>query len=148
MKVATVLPALLLSLVSLLGAGCATTSPDVIDARDARQLSDARDGVVRAVRPITVAHPPRGAGAVIGAVVGGGGRWRISPTDALGALVGATAGHMVESVLARESAVEVLIELDTGRRVAVVQGLGGQQLMPGDRVAIIGSSGSYRVVLR
>ncbi len=142
----------------LLATGCATTSPDVTDVREARQMAEVREGVLLAVRPVVVAHRPTGMGAVVGgvagAVVAGGGpgmrhrRGTLVPRDAAGLVAGAVIGQLVEQRMSQEPAVELLVALHGGGRVAVVQGLGVQPLAPGDRVAVVGRAGSYRVVLQ
>ena len=84
-----------------------------------------------------------GAGAIAGGIGGSflGGGNRASALGALGgAVIGGIAGLMAEEAATSGRGVELLIELDSGRTVAVVQGLDPSQpldLRAGDRVLVI-----------
>ena len=134
----------------LLGA-CTTTSPDVISRRDAQQMSTVIDGVVLSLRPVTVEGTQSGVGATAGGVIGGvagssvGGRREAVAVGVLGAVVGAVVGNAVERGATREEAVEILVQLKSGERRAIVQAKAGETLNPGDPVIIVTTGNKVRV---
>lgn len=130
---------------------CSTTSPDVIQRDQAQRLSQVQDAVVLNVRPVTVEGTQSGLGGAAGGVIGGvagssvGGRRESIAVGVLGAVAGAVAGNAVERMGTRESAVEVLVQLPSGERRAIVQAVGNETLQPGDKVLMITSGGKTRV---
>jgi outer membrane lipoprotein SlyB len=130
---------------------CSTTSPDVIQRDQAQRLSQVQDAVVLSVRPVTVEGTQSGLGGAAGGVIGGvagssiGGRREAIAVGVLGAVAGAVAGNAVERMGTRESAVEILVQLPSGERRALVQATGNQVLQPGDRVLLVTSGGKTRV---
>lgn len=143
------LPATLL-LAALL-AGCSTTSPDVISRADAQRMSTVLDAVVLSSRPVTVEGSQSGVGAAAGSVIGGvagssvsGGREAVA-AGVLGAVVGGVVGNAVERFGTREEAIEVLVQLKSGERRAVVQAKGNESFAAGDRVILVTTGGKVRV---
>lgn len=141
---------LTMSLVAAL-AGCATSSPDVIQRGDAQRLSEVVDATVLTIRPVTVDGSQSGVGATAGGVVGGiagssvGGRREGAIVGVLAAVAGAVAGNAVERMGTREEAVEILVQLKNGDRRAIVQAKGNETLLPGDRVILVTTGGRVRV---
>ncbi|PXW91879.1 outer membrane lipoprotein SlyB [Sphaerotilus hippei] len=141
-----------LLVVTLLAAGCSTTSPDVIQPGDAQRLSTVQDAVVLNVRPVVVDGSQSGVGGVAGGVVGGiaggglGGRRESQAAAVVGAVAGAVIGNVIERAGTREEAVEILIQLSTGERRAIVQAKGKEELQPGDAVLLVNSGGRTRVM--
>ncbi len=137
----------------LLLAGCATSSPDVIQRGDAQRLSTVVDAVVLSVRPVTVEGSQSGVGAAAGGAVGGiagygaGGSQREAQVIGIvGAVAGAVAGNVIERAGTREEAYEILVQLKNGDRRAIVQGKGAEVFEPGEAVIMITTSGKVRVV--
>ncbi len=133
-------------------AACSTTSPDVVQRGDAQTLSTVRDATVLSVRDVTVDGSQSGIGATAGGVVGGalgstrGGGGATSVAIAtVGAVAGAVVGNTIERATTREDAVELLLQLRGGERVAVVQAKGDEAFKPGDAVLLITSGGRTRV---
>lgn len=133
-------------------AACTTTSPDVVRREDANRMSSVIDAVVLSVRPVTVEGQQSGiggtAGGVVGAIAGGsmgGGRRDSAVGSVLGAVAGAVVGNAIERSSTREEAVEVLVQLRSGERRAVVQAKGGEELRTGDPVIIVTTGGKARV---
>ena len=134
-------------------AGCATSSPDVIQRGDAQRLSTVVDAVVLSVRPVTVEGSQSGVGAAAGGAVGGiagygaGGSQREAQVIGIvGAVAGAVAGNVIERAGTREEAYEILVQLKNGDRRAIVQGKGAEVFEPGEAVIMITTSGKVRVV--
>lgn len=139
------------SLVLTLGA-CASSSPDVIQRKDAQRLSQVEDGVVLTTRKVVVDGSQSGIGATVGGVTGAVAGATAGNSNAqhqvIGLLVGvagAVAGNTIERFATREDATELLIQLKGGERRAVVQAKGEEVLAPGDKVILITTSGKVRV---
>jgi len=142
---------LALIVAATLGA-CASSNPDVIQRGDTQRLAQVQDGVVLSVRPVTVEGNQSGIGATVGGVVGGisggnaGGRSTGGAiASVLGAVAGAVVGNAAERLGTQESAVELLIQLKSGERRAIVQAKGGEVLAPGDAVILVTTGGKVRV---
>ncbi|WP_338416221.1 glycine zipper 2TM domain-containing protein [uncultured Sphaerotilus sp.] len=135
----------------LLGA-CSTTSPDVIRPGDAQRLSTVQDAVVLNVRSVVVEGQQQGIGGTSGAVVGGiagstvGGRREGMVVGVLGAVAGAVIGNSIERFGTREEAVEILLQLPSGERRALVQAKGNEIFVPGEAVILVSTGGKTRVM--
>lgn len=133
-------------------AACSTTSPDVIARDEAQRFSHVDDAVVLNVRPVVVEGSQSGVGAVAGGVVGGvagssvGGHREQAAVGVIGAVAGAVVGNAIERFGTRESAVEILVQLKSGERRAIVQAQGDEKIAAGDAVLLIASGGKTRVV--
>jgi outer membrane lipoprotein SlyB len=137
---------------ALVLAGCSTTSPDVIKREDAQRMSNVLDGVVLSTRAVTVEGSQSGVGAAAGGVVGGvagstvgGGKGSVVGS-VIGAVAGGVAGNVIERQGTREEAVEILVQLKSGERRAIVQAKGAEVLSAGDAVIIVTTGGKARVV--
>ncbi len=141
---------LLTALVAALAA-CSTTSPDVVQRGDAQRLSQVQDAVVLNVRPVVVDGTQSGIGGTAGAVAGGvagssvGGSREAVVVGVLGAVAGAVIGNAVERFGTREQAVEIMVQLRSGERRAIVQAQGAEVFQPGDQVTLVSTGGTTRV---
>ena len=63
----------------------------------------------------------------------------------LGAVAGAVIGNVVERGATKEDAVEILVQLRSGERRAIVQAKGSETLNPGDPVILVTTGGKTRV---
>lgn len=142
---------LALALVGALGA-CATSSPDVIKRSDAQRLSQVEDGVVLSIRPVVVDGSQSGIGGTVGGVVGAIGGYSASGVQregqvlgVLAGVAGAAAGNAIERLSTREDAYEILIQLRSGERRAIVQAKGTEVLLAGDPVILVTTGGKVRV---
>ena len=108
-------------------------------------------GTVREVRSVQIEGSKTGLGTVAGGVAGGvlgsqvgGGAGRVVG-GVLGALGGAAIGALSEEGQTRPNGLEIMVELDTGQILSIVQEA-DVQFSPGDRVRVLRSSdGSSRV---
>ena len=131
--------------------GCATTSPDVISRSDAQRMSSVIDATVLSTRPVTVEGNQSGAGAVAGGVVGGiagssvGGRRESAVVGVLGAVAGAVVGNVIERNTTREESLEIMVQLRSGERRAIVQAKGAESFVPGEPVIIVTTGSKVRV---
>jgi outer membrane lipoprotein SlyB len=133
-------------------AGCASSSPDVIQRGDAQRLSTVVDAVVLNVRSVTVEGSQSGAGAATGGIVGGLAGYGAGSNQregqiigVLGAAAGAVAGNVIERAGTREEAYEILVQLKNGERRAIVQAKGKETFAEGEAVILITTSGKVRV---
>jgi outer membrane lipoprotein SlyB len=142
----------LCALAALVLAGCSTTSPDVIKRDDAQRMSNVLDGVVISTRPVTVEGSQSGVGAAAGGVVGGVAGSTVGSGKGsvvggtIGAVAGGVAGNAIERQVTREDAVEIIVQLKSGERRAIVQARGSDVIKPGDAVIIITENGHARVI--
>ena len=143
---------ILIAAIGLVIAACSTTSPDVIKREDAQRMSNVIDGVVLSTRDVTVEGSQSGLGAAAGGVVGGVAGSHVGKGSGaivggvLGAVAGGVAGNAVERGATREGAIEILVQLKSGERRAIVQAKGSETLNPGDAVIIVTNNGTARVV--
>ncbi len=63
----------------------------------------------------------------------------------LGAVLGGVIGHAIERSAGRDEALELIVQLRTGERVAIVQSKGEERFQPGDAVMVISQGRSARV---
>jgi outer membrane lipoprotein SlyB len=132
-------------------AACTTTSPDVVQRGDAQRLATVQDATVLSVRSVTVDGSQSGAGGATGAVLGGvAGSTRSSGREqaaiaVVGAVAGAVIGNAVERGVTKEDAVEILLQMKTGERRAIVQAKAGESFNPGDPVILVTTGGKTRV---
>ncbi|MCF8208407.1 MAG: hypothetical protein K9K38_03235 [Rhodoferax sp.] len=133
-------------------AACASSSPDVIQRGDAQRMAKVEDGVVLTVRTVVVDGSQSGIGAAVGGVAGAVGGYSGSgvqrEAQVLGMLVGvagAAAGNAIERLATREDAYEILVQLKSGDRRAIVQGKGDEIFTPGDAVILVTTGGKVRV---
>ncbi len=134
--------------------GCSTTSPDVIKPGDAQRLSQVADAIVVSVRPVKVEGSQSGLVGTAGAVVGGiggsmtsGHNRKAAAAAVVGAMVGGVAGNAAERFGTRESAIEILLQMPSGERQAIVQGEGSERFKPGDAVILVTTGGKTRAIL-
>ncbi|MCF8146962.1 MAG: hypothetical protein K9J50_00270 [Sulfuritalea sp.] len=131
---------------------CASSSPDVIRREDAQIMSFIQEGVVISIRPVTVDGSQSGIGAAAGGVIGAIGGSGASGVQreqqalgVLGAVAGAVVGNAIERMTTREEAVEILVQLKSGDRRAIVQAKASEILVAGDAVTIVTSGSKVRV---
>lgn len=138
-------------LIALTLAACSTTSPDVVKRDDANRMSTVLDGKVLSVRTVKVEGSQSGiggaAGGAVGAIAGSsvGGRREGQVGAILGAVAGAVVGNAMERTSTQEDALEILVQLKSGERRAIVQARGSEELRPGDAVILVTTGGKVRV---
>lgn len=148
MKSITIAAAALLAAAAL--AGCATSGPGDYSYRETRGVESVSYGRVESVRPVRLNedHAPVGtiAGAAIGGIAGstlGHGAGGAVATI-LGAVGGGLAGNAIEHSATAQNGEEIVVRLDNGQTIAVVQG-GFQDFAAGQRVRVLSGSQRTRV---
>ena len=149
----TITSILLLAFVACAAVGCASATSGHVYARHQAQMIHAVDeGEVIDVRPVEIEGSTTGLGAIAGTILGfavggtigeGSGQ---AVAEVAGAITGAVVGSAVEESASHQPGLEIVVQLDYGEVVAVVQ-QDDQDFYIGDRVRIIKSpDGSARVV--
>ncbi len=131
--------------------GCASSSGSSYTRSEARTSQSVRTGTVIRVDKAVIEEDPSLIGPAVGGVAGGAvgstigrGKGRVLGTVG-GALVGAGAGALVEKQVRTESALEIVVKLDDGKTVSVVQA-DDERFYEGDRVRVLyGAGGKARV---
>ena len=150
MKLKTV-SALVLACGVIAASGCATHStPSTFNRSEVGAARTVERGVIRSLRDVTIQNDSRGVGTATGAVLGGiagstiGGSHR---ANAAGAVGGAAGGGAAGNAMARgtRAGVEITVELESGRTVAVTQDGSSQQFRVGDRVQVSSDGRTTRV---
>lgn len=142
---------MLLALGVGLAAGCATHStPSTFNRAEVGAARTVEWGTIRGLRDVTIQNDARGIPTATGAVLGGiagstiGGSSR---ANAAGAVAGAAAGGAAGNAMARgtRAGVEITVELESGRTIAVTQDGTSQQFRVGDRVQVSSDGTTTRV---
>lgn len=143
MSVPTMTRAFVLSVLATLLGACATDLGGRTYSRsDARQAYRVRYGEVLATAPVTIegeytALGTAGGGAVgwsLGRVVGDGSGSRVA--GAVGGVAGAIAGREVEKSATMESGLEIMIDMDRGDTLVIVQAA-DEAFSAGERVRVL-----------
>lgn len=132
-------------------AGCVSTSPDMIRRNEAQTMSTVIDATVLSVRPVKIEGSQSGGGAVAGGAIGAiagssvGGNRESAIVGVLGAVAGGVIGNAVERLSTAEEALEIMVQLRSGERRAIVQAKGDETFNPGDAVIIVSTGNRVRV---
>jgi len=143
---------LLLSAMTALS-GCASNlSGESYSRSEARRAQTVEYGEIVSLRPVQIEGTKTPVGAGAGAVVGGiggstlGGGKGSSIMAVIGAVAGGMAGAAVEEGVTRSQGVEITVKLDSGRTVAIVQGLSPhEKFAVGDQIRVLTTGGTSRV---
>ncbi len=135
---------------------CASQTGSSYSSSQTREAMTVELGVITQLNDAKIEDDPEGLGLLSGGVVGGilgsgigGGSGRIFAI-AGGALVGALAGTGIEKALKTKDAQEIMVELDSGKTIVVVQQIDSAEILAvGDRVRVLSAfDGSTRVRLQ
>jgi len=130
--------------------GCASVAPQDYSYGEARVMESVAYGTIQSVRPVRLGEDQAPVGTVAGAAVGGllGGSLGRGPGRAvatiLGAVGGGLAGNAIERSATAQNGEEIVVRLDNGATIAVVQG-GSQGFEAGQRARVLTGPGGSRV---
>ncbi|MEZ5538481.1 MAG: glycine zipper 2TM domain-containing protein [Pseudomonadales bacterium] len=139
---------------SLIGvtAGCAQRDEESYSRYETNQSMNVEYGTVREMRRVNLRGYSNGVGAVTGAVIGGvagnavSGRWDKGLGTMIGILVGGLVGSATQQGMTATDGCELIIQLDSGRTVAIAVPINEQQFGVGQRVKLMENSRGSRVV--
>lgn len=144
-------PLLLISTALVLGA-CASEKGGEVYTRDqVRQVQTFRVGVVESVHKVRIEGTKSPVGTAAGTIVGGIAGSTVGEGKGsdigrvLGAVVGGVVGAAAEEGYTREDGAEYSIKLEDGTYISVVQALGSEEIVAGDKVRVIENAGVARV---
>ena len=145
-----IISGLLLAFGSVTIAGCATHgTPGTFTRSEAGRAQTVESGTVTAIRAVSIQNDSRGVATATGAILGGlagstvgGGRGQAAATVG-GAVAGGAAGNAIAGT--SRPGVEVTVQLESGRTVAVVQDGSPDQFRVGDRVRVASDGVTTRV---
>ena len=135
-------------------AGCAprSMSGDVYSRERAQRVQTIEYGEVVEVRQVLIEGTKSGVGTMAGGMLGGAlgsgiGRGAGAAIGVVGgAIAGGIAGSAVEEAATMQPGVEVTIRMDTGKTIALVQGI-DPPVYAGDRVKVLRNpDGSARAI--
>ena len=133
-----------------LTAACASFSPQDYSASEARSVETVQYGSVVSVRPVHINGDQAPVGTLAGAAVGGllgstiGHGAGSGAAAILGAVGGGFAGNAIQHNGTAQNGEEVVVRLDNGQTIAIVQG-GWQDFAAGQRVQVVTGRGGARV---
>lgn len=131
--------------------GCAThTTPNTFNRSEVGRAQTVEAGTVQSIRPVQIQNDSRGVATLVGAGIGGVAGSSIgggSRANTIGAIAGAAAGGAAGNALARgvRNGVEITVQLENGRTVAVVQDGNPSDYRVGDRVRVSSDGTTTRV---
>ena len=135
--------ALVAALSGCASSGSAYTEPRVVSSSGAYSTTCYDCGTVESVRSVETTGSASGGGAVLGGIVGGVVGSQVGDGDgkkaatAAGVVGGAIAGNAIEKNMAKTQ-YELIVRMDDGRRVTVVQKDIASSLRVGSRVRLDG----------
>ena len=132
----------------LVVAGCASQGPNDYTQSEARVAQTVAYGTVESVRAVKIKADDAVVGTLGGAALGGllgsqvgDGGGAVAAT-VIGAVAGGFAGNAIERNVREQDGEEIVIRIDSGSTIAVVQP-GMKGLQPGQRVRVLtGPKGS------
>ena len=126
--------------------------PDVVERNQAQRMQSVRFGTILSIDEITVSGD-RETGEMVGAAIGAASGSSISESDIesgigaiVGGLIGSRVGSEVGNIATRKNAIELLVALDDGKTVSIIQEASDDLFERGTRVKVITSAGKTRVL--
>jgi outer membrane lipoprotein SlyB len=137
----------------LLLSGCAvpSRSGDAYSRGEALNVMSVRMGTLEAARMVKLEGTHSGAGMIAGGAIGGiagsaigGGKGKKLATI-LGVLAGASVGAAMEQSSSSSQGLELIVRMDNGELIAVVQQLSNEAFSNGQRVRVVSNGRQVRV---
>ncbi len=138
----------------ILGTGCTMPSSEpLIPQAQVGVAATLTQGTVVSVQSVKIEGKKTNLGTMGGAAVGGagaaGGRYDTAGiiAGAVGAAAGAVVGQAVEEVATREDGQRIMLRMDNGDMIEVIQSAEDGYFQEGDRVDVAVGAGNTRVAM-
>ena len=137
---------------SMVGCSYNSLRPEIVDRSDAQRMQTVIFATVVSIDRVILSGDGD-TGAVAGAIIGGVAGSSVTDSEkesdiagVLGALVGSAVGSKIGDAATRKPAIELLLDLDSGKSVSIIQEEGDYSFAVGQRVKIIKNKGKSRVM--
>ena len=137
---------------SMVGCSYNSLRPEIVDRSDAQRMQTVVFATVVSIDRVILSGDGD-TGAVAGAIIGGVAGSSVTDSEkesdiagVLGALVGSAVGSKIGDAATRKPAIELLLDLDSGKSVSIIQEEGDYSFAVGQRVKIIKNKGKSRVM--
>ena len=137
---------------SMVGCSYSSLRPEIVDRSDAQRMQTVIFATVVSIDRVILSGDGD-TGAVAGAIIGGVAGSSVTDSGkesdiagVLGALVGSAVGSKIGDAATRKPAIELLLDLDSGKSVSIIQEEGNYSFAVGQRVKIIKNKGKSRVM--
>ena len=137
---------------SMVGCSYNSLRPEIVDRSDAQRMQTVIFATVVSIDRVILSGAGD-TGAVAGAIIGGVAGSSVTDSEkesdiagVLGALVGSAVGSKIGDAATRKPAIELLLDLDSGKSVSIIQEEGDYSFAVGQRVKIIKNKGKSRVM--
>jgi outer membrane lipoprotein SlyB len=139
----------------LAGSGCASSSgKKVVPHSHSGQLFKVELGTVLSVREVTIegsadTNVGQWGGAIMGGTLASGvgsGGYGTAVASAVGAVGGMVAGREIEKAVTKADGYEIVVQLDNGDQIMVVQEIDKGSFYDGDRVRVMIGQGTTEVL--
>lgn len=139
------------AVLALTGCALPTRSTDAYSRGEIRNAMEVRMGTLEGIRLVKLEGSSSAVGVVAGGALGGlagstmgKGRGKTAMTI-LGILAGIGAGAAIEERATAAQGLELIVRMDNGRVIAVVQEPSGEMFSPGQRVRVMTQGRTLRV---
>jgi len=126
--------------------------PEVVDRSSAQRMQTVIFATVVSIDRVILSGDGD-TGAVVGALIGGAAGASVTDSETesdiagvIGALAGSAVGAKLGDAATRKPAIELMLDLDSGKTVSIIQEEGDYSFAVGQRVKIIKSKGKSRVM--
>ena len=137
---------------SMVSCSYSSLRPEIVDRSDAQRMQTVIFATVVSIDRVILSGDGD-TGAVAGAIIGGVAGSSVTDSEresdiagVLGALVGSAVGSKIGDAATRKPAIELLLDLDSGKSISIIQEEGDYSFAVGQRVKIIKNKGKSRVM--
>ena len=136
----------LMFVLSMVGCSYSSLKPEVVDRSAAQRMQTVVFATVVSVDRVTLSGDGQ-TGAIAGALIGGAAGASVTDSaGVLGALAGSAIGSKIGDAATRKPAIELMLDLDSGKTVSIIQEEGDHTFRVSERVKIIKNRGKSRVM--
>ena len=126
--------------------------PDIVEPTSAQRIQTVQTAIVVDVKSIVISGD-RETGAIAGGVIGAAAGQSITESDVesgiggvIGGILGSSVGSAIGNQITQKDAIELFLELETGKVISIIQAQSQYTFQPGQSVRIVRSGGKSRVL--